>query len=133
MIDLTEFAEQLPEHCPRPDAQPQTREGFWRFLMNPKWIDVDQKIREEAFSSQHGRNRPRPEHKDVCDWASCSMFDDDRAAAMRLIPPFKGKKSAKFNVPASAGPNRLDEGGHLHLWRLRGIDLSDHLVEVKDQ
>ena len=59
------------------------------------------------------------------------MFAEERAKAMALISPFKGKPSAQFNIDPSAGPRRLDENGHLHLWRVKGYDMNQSLIEIK--
>ena len=124
-----DFAEVLPVGCPGLDADQTQRLGFWRFVMNAKWLDGTS-IDELALSSQLGRGKPCPNGKDACDWASCSMFDEERTKKMRLIPPFKGKASVKFDIPANAGFSRLDRDGHLHLWRFAGFDLSKFVIEV---
>jgi hypothetical protein len=78
------FAEELPESCPNGDASQVQRTGFWRFVM-VKYREGVSGTDEKAFSSQHGRGQPCPTNKNPCDWASCSLFDEDRAKKMAKI------------------------------------------------
>lgn len=94
----------------------------------PKYPAGGPEIDDRAFSSQHGRGKKCPKDKDPCDWASCSMFSLERAKKMALIGPFKNKPAVCLNIPPAAGPSRLDEGDHLHLWRVENYDLTKHIT-----
>lgn len=122
------FAEDLPPSCPSGAASREPRNGFWRFVM-VKYPETPLRIDDRAFTSQHGRAMPCPPHKDPCDWASCSMFEEERARTMALIPPFKNKPAVCLNLTADAGPSRLDDDGHLHLWRFAGYDISKDVTK----
>jgi hypothetical protein len=97
--------------------------------MAPKYIKTSG-IDDGAFSSQHGRNQPCPSNKHPCDWASCSLFSKERGEQMSKISPFKGKPYAIVNLAPEAGPRRLDPGGHLHLWRIKGYDMNEGIIEI---
>ncbi len=126
-----EFAEELPEACPNGNANQLQRKGFWRFVMVK--YPAGQSIDEQAFSSQHGRGKPCPPHKDPCDWASCSMFEEKRAKKMAKISPFKNKPAVCLDIAAEAGPSRLDEDGHLHLWRFGTYDITEDIIEAVEK
>ena len=130
-FDDFEFAEELPEASPNGQADQVLRKGFWRFVMvkYPPGKSID----EHAFSSQHGRGKPCPPRKDPCDWASCSMFDERRARKMAKISPFKNKPAVCLDISAEAGPSRLDEDGHLHLWRFSSHDITEDIIESVDK
>lgn len=130
-FDDLEFAEELPEACPNGNADQVHRTSFWRFVMVK--YPAGQSIDEQAFSSQHGRGKPCPPNKDPCDWASCSMFDEERARKMAKIPPFKNKPAVRLDIAADAGPSRLDEDGHLHLWRLGTYDITKDITETVEK
>lgn len=121
------FAEALPPQCPNGNATRADHKGFWRFVM-VKYPADDSALDDRAFSSQHGRELPCPPGKDPCDWASCSMFSEERAKKMALIPPFKNKPAVCLDVTQAAGPSRLDQDGHLHLWRVDGHDITQNIV-----
>lgn len=121
------FAESLPPQCPNGNAKRSDHKGFWRFVMVKYPADTNA-IDHTAFSSQHGRGKPCPADKDPCDWASCSMFTEDRAKKWALIPPFKNKPAVRLDVTQDAGPSRLDEDGHLHLWRVDDHDLTQKIT-----
>jgi hypothetical protein len=121
------FAEDLPNQCPNGDASFELRQGYWRFVM-VKYPGGVSKVDCKAFSSQHGRGKACPSVKDPCDWASCSMFSKPRAQKMALISPFKNKPAICLDIKPAAGPSRLDEDGHLHLWCLEGYDLTEDIT-----
>ncbi len=94
-----------------------------------KYSAQSSSVDERAFSSQHGRGKPCPEKKDPCDWASCSLFTEERARKMALVSPFKNKPAVCLDLPPDAGPSRLDGDGHLHLWRVAEHDISEDIVK----
>jgi len=122
------FAEDLPDQCPNGDASRKPRQGYWRFVM-VKYPGGLSTVDCKAFSSQHGRGKACPPSKDPCDWASCSMFSEPRARKMALIPPFKNKPAVCLNITPDAGPSRVDEDGHLHLWCLEDYDLTQDITK----
>lgn len=126
------FAEELPESCPNGSADQVPRSGFWRFVMLKYPAGVGG-VDENAFSSQHGRGQPCPPNKDPCDWASCSMFNEERAKKMAKISPFKNKPAVCLDVAPEAGPSRLDGDGHLHLWRFGTYDITQDIVQSVDK
>lgn len=122
------FAENLPAQCPNGGASRELRQGYWRFVM-VKYAEGLSAVDSKAFSSQHGRGLICPPTIDPCDWASCSMFSEPRARKMALISPFKNKPAVCLDITPDAGPSRLDEDGHLHLWRLKDYDLTQDITE----
>ncbi|WP_141118025.1 hypothetical protein [Leisingera sp. JC1] len=127
-----DFAEELPEACPNGNATQVQRNGYWRFVM-VNYPGGLSEIDGQAFSSQHGRGKPCPPGKDPCDWASCSMFDEERAKKMAKISPFKNKPAVCLDIGPKAGPSRLDGDGHLHLWRLGAYDITQDITQTVDK
>jgi hypothetical protein len=56
------------------------------------------------------------------------MFSEERARKMALIAPFKNKPAVCLNVRPAAGPSRLDEDGHLHLWRVESYNIANDII-----
>lgn len=106
---MPQYRESLPVDCPPSEAQDGELGEVWRFIQGSTPVDAD-------FDSHAKRGLPNRNSVPPCEFASCSLFETERAKEMAKNQFFKRKLASRLAVPASSGRHITNARGHVSLW-----------------